>query len=63
MDDKSFEKPTYDEPSSVAAEAGEVIVDGPDGVAITVTPQAAKETGKRVIDKSDEAEKQEKPAT
>jgi len=58
MDDRSFEKPTYDEPSSVAAESGEVIVDGPDGVVITVTPEAAKETGKRLIDKGIEAEGQ-----
>ena len=59
MDDKSFEKPTYDEPSSVAAERGSVIVDGPDAVAVTMTPEAAKETGKRLLEQAAEAEDQE----
>ena len=61
MDDKNFGKPTYDEPSSVAAEQGDVIVDGPDAVAVTMTPAAAKETGKRLLDKSEEAEEQHQP--
>jgi hypothetical protein len=58
MDSKHREKPSYDEPSSVAAEQGNVIVDGPDGVAVTMTPEAARETGRRLIDNGDEAEKQ-----
>ena len=58
MDDKSFEKPTYDEPSSVAAEQGDVIVDGPDAVALTITPEAARETAKRLLEQAEEAEKQ-----
>jgi hypothetical protein len=41
---------TYDEPSEVAAEAGEVIVDGPDGVAVSLTPDAAIETSHRLLD-------------
>lgn len=40
----------YDEPSSVESEKGEVIVDGPDGVAVSLTPDAAEETGGRLID-------------
>jgi hypothetical protein len=40
----------YDEPSKVAAEDGEVVVDGPDGVAITLTPDAAIETSQRLLD-------------
>jgi len=45
----SPEKP-YDEPSEVAAEDGAVVVDGPDGVAITLTPKAAIETSQRLLD-------------
>lgn len=40
----------YDEPSKVDAAKGEVIVDGPDGVAVSLTPEAAAETGARLID-------------
>lgn len=39
----------HDEPSSVDSERGQVIVDGPDGVAVTLTPEAAEETGDRLI--------------
>ena len=48
----------YDEPSDVVAEAGVVVVDGPDGVAVTLTPASATETGRRLQAKADEAEKQ-----
>jgi hypothetical protein len=41
---------TWDEPSEVAAEAGEVIVDGPDGVAVSLTPEAAVETSERLLE-------------
>ena len=40
----------YDEPSTVTAKDGEVSVDGPDAVDVTVTPEAAVETGERLID-------------
>jgi hypothetical protein len=39
----------YDEPSEVVAEDGEVLVDGPDGVAVTLTPDAAAETSQRLL--------------
>lgn len=39
----------YDEPSEVVAEGGEVLVDGPDGVAVTLTPDAAAETSQRLL--------------
>lgn len=39
----------HDRPSSIAAEAGEVLMDGPDGVATALTPDAAEETGRRLI--------------
>ena len=39
----------YDTPSEVAAQEGEVIVDGPDGVAVSLTPEAALETSDRLL--------------
>lgn len=42
---------TYDEASSVEADDGEVVVDGPDGVAVTLTPEAAIETSDRLLEK------------
>jgi hypothetical protein len=44
MDDK-----IYDEPSEVDAEDGHVVVDGPDGVAVLMTPNAAEETSERLL--------------
>ena len=41
---------TYETPSKVAARDGKVIVDGPDGVAVTLTPAAALETSHRLLD-------------
>lgn len=43
------EKP-YNEPSKVDAQDGEVVVDGPDGVAVSLTPEAAIETSERLLD-------------
>jgi hypothetical protein len=45
----------YAEPSEVTAEQGKVIVEGPGGVAITLTPEAAEETGRRLLDAASEA--------
>lgn len=45
----SHEK-TWKEPSEVGAEEGEVIVDGPDGVAVSLTPDAALETSERLLE-------------
>ena len=39
-------------PGEVSLEAGEVLVDGPDGVAVAMTPEAAEETGHRLLDES-----------
>ena len=41
---------TYDEASNVDAEDGDVVVDGPDGVAVSLTPEAAIETSDRLLD-------------
>lgn len=40
----------HDEPSEVRAAEGEVLVDGPDGVAVSLTPEAAIETSDRLVD-------------
>ena len=37
------------EPGSATAEEGLVILDGPDGVAVTMTPDAAARTGQSLI--------------
>ncbi len=39
----------HDQPSDVSAEEGEVQVDGPDGLAIAFTPEAAEETSQRLL--------------
>jgi hypothetical protein len=46
-------------PGEVAAEHGEVLIDGPNGLTTALTPDAAEETGKRLIDAADEARRQE----
>ena len=45
----------HDRPSHVTAEQGEVHVDGPDGVAASFTPDAAEETGHRLVTAASEA--------
>ena len=40
----------YNEASKIVAEQGEVQVDGPNGVAIALTPEAALETANRLND-------------
>jgi hypothetical protein len=35
--------------SHVVADAGNIIVDGPDGVAVTMSPDAAEETARRLL--------------
>ena len=40
----------YDEATSVSAEQGEVILDGPDGVDVKVTPEAAERTADNLLD-------------
>lgn len=41
---------TYDEATLVTARDGEVTLDGPDGVDVTVTPEAAEQTADNLID-------------
>lgn len=42
----------YDEATVVTAEHGEVILDGPDGVDVKITPQAAEDTADNLIEGS-----------
>jgi hypothetical protein len=55
----SGQKPTepFSTPGVASAENGHVVLDGPDGVAITMTPRAAAETGKSLIAAAEEAKR------
>lgn len=48
----------YDDPTHVTAVDGEVVLDGPDGVGLSMTPAAALETGKRLIAAAKQAARQ-----
>ena len=41
---RGMNEKAYDSPSEVSVENGEVLVDGPNGVAVSLTPDAAVET-------------------
>ncbi len=45
----------YSEPMGVTAVDGEVVVLGPDGVAVSLTPDAADESARRLTRCADEA--------
>ena len=46
------DKELFSKASDVSAKDGEVLVDGPDGVDVALTPEAAEETGSRLIDQA-----------
>jgi hypothetical protein len=46
----------FDEPSQAAVVDGEVVVIGPEGVAHSFTPDAARETARRLAAAADEAD-------
>lgn len=48
-----------DRPGSASAEQGHVVLDGPDGVAITLTPDAAEGTAQSLIEAAREARRQQ----
>lgn len=48
----------YDEPSKVCAEGGEVMLDGPDGIAVSMTADAAEATAQRLLKAALEARDQ-----
>ena len=45
-------KKIYEQPSTVTAKEGEVVVKGPDHVDVTLTPEAAEETSDRLLEGS-----------
>lgn len=45
-----------DEPGEAHAYQGQVVIDGPDGVAITMTPAAAREMARRMVAAAEAAE-------
>lgn len=49
----------HDQPSYVVAEQGAIIIDGPAGVAVTMTADAAEETARRLLAAAAEARRQE----
>ena len=51
------------QPSHVVADAGNIIVDGPDGVAVTMSPDAAEETARRLLTAASEARRQTRQAS
>ncbi|MEO5613143.1 MAG: hypothetical protein ABIT68_10445 [Sphingomicrobium sp.] len=40
----------YEQPSTVTAKEGEVVVKGPDAVDVVLTPEAAEETSDRLLE-------------
>ena len=48
----------YDEATHVRAENGEVLLDGPDGVDVKITPEAAEETAGNLVVGATTARKQ-----
>lgn len=56
-------KECYDKPSEVIASDGFVLVDGPGQVDVALTPDAARETGRRLTTQADVADQQERAAS
>lgn len=48
----------HDKASHVVAEQGAIIIEGPNGVAVTMTPDAAEETARRLMAAAAEARTQ-----
>ena len=54
-----MDKRLHDEASDVSSEGGQVLVDGPDGVAVALTPDAAEETSRRLKEGARKARKED----
>lgn len=48
----------HDMPTQATAEAGEVMLDGPDGLALSLTPEAAAASARAIRAAADEARQQ-----
>jgi hypothetical protein len=48
----------FDQPTEVSAAEGEVVLHGPDGVDVKLTPEAARETSTRLWDSAAKATSQ-----
>lgn len=49
----------HDTPTKATAEMGEVMLDGPDGLATSMTPRAARASAKAIHSAADEADGQD----
>ncbi|MBT2186779.1 hypothetical protein [Sphingobium nicotianae] len=58
MSDPANSPRPANEPGIASAEDGVVILDGPAGIAVTMTPGAAARTGQSLISAAESAEKQ-----
>ena len=58
MNDMGEGPDVHDTASETSAEQGVVIVDGPDGTAVTLTPRAARQTAERLASSATEAANQ-----
>jgi hypothetical protein len=58
MSDRPLAQRPQNNPGVATAEQGIVMLDGPDGVAIAMTPEAAAATGHRLIAAAEEAANQ-----
>lgn len=52
----------HDTPTDATAEAGEVMLDGPDGIAVSMTPGAARKSADCLRAAADEARDQQQSA-
>jgi hypothetical protein len=48
----------YEEGGKASAEEGQVMLDGPDGVAVSMTPEAAEDTARELLRAAGEAKRQ-----
>jgi hypothetical protein len=56
---EDIEAPPYEKPGHAVAEQGLVLLDGPDGIAIALTPEAAWRTGESLIAAAKAAQRQD----
>ena len=54
MSQATFTEP-FDRAGVASAEEGTVVLDGPDGIAITLTAEAALQTGRSLMEAAEEA--------